>query len=113
MNNRLHQLIKKLQFDFYTMIPESKWNHLYKKLQQELSKDNYSRASTLLVLKKFDEISITTINHDLVVRIPQMLSDLDQVTFTDFFKALSHKRQKLIITLIKQVIENEGKPYEK
>lgn len=106
---KLKQILTKLQEDFFTVIPEKAWEQMYKELQNEVVKYGKSRYTTLIVSKKDNHILITTMQHELVADIPQIISDIDQVNFTDFFRALSHKKQNAIKEIIQKAIKKEGK----
>lgn len=104
---KLKQILTKLQKDFFTVIPEKAWEQLYKELQNEVAKYGKSRYTTLIVSKKDNHILITTLRHELVVDVPQIISDINQVNFTDFFNALSHKKQNAIRKIIQKAIKKE------
>lgn len=106
---KLKQILSKLQKDFYTVIPEETWEQMYKELQNEVIKYGKNRYTTLIVSKSYSHISITTLQHELVVDIPQVISSIDQVNFTDFFNALSHKKQNAIKKIIQKAIKKEEK----
>lgn len=107
--DKFDEWFKKLRASLYTIIPSDLWEELYQKLQAEINKDNanLSRSFALIVWKDESNtrIKITTIKHDLVVSIPDMLSNIDQVTFTDFFRALSSSKQKAIKDIIQEIID--------
>lgn len=105
---KLKQILFKLQKDLYTVIPEKAWDQMYKELQNEVIKYGKNRYTTLIVSKSYSHISITTLQHELVVDIPQVISSIDQVNFTDFFNALSHKKQNAIKKIIQKAIKEEG-----
>lgn len=104
---KLKQILFKLQEDFYTVIPEETWEQMYKELQNEVVKYGKSRYTTLIVSKKDNHIIITTMQHELVADIPRVINNIDQVNFTDFFDALSHKKQNAIKEIIKKTIKKE------
>lgn len=104
---KLKQVLAKLQEDFFTVIPEKAWEQMYKELQNEVVKYGKSRYTTLIVSKKDNHIIITTMQHELVADIPRVISNIDQVNFTDFFNALSHKKQNAIKEIIKKTIKKE------
>lgn len=104
---KLKQILFKLQEDFYTVIPEKAWEQMYKELQNKVVKYGKSRYTTLIVSKKDNHIIITTMQHELVADIPQIMNNIDQVNFTDFFNALSHKKQNAIKEIIQNAIEKE------
>lgn len=104
---KLKQILFKLQKDLYTVIPEKAWDQMYKELQNEVIKYGKNRYTTLIVSKSYSHISITTLQHELVVDIPQVISSIDQVNFTDFFNALSHKKQDAIKEIIQNAIKKE------
>lgn len=110
--DKFDEWFKKLRASLYTIIPSDLWEELYQKLQTEINKDNanLSRSFTLIVWKDESntKIKITTIKHNLVVSIPDMLSNIDQVTFTDFFRALSSAKQKAIKDIIQETIDKEN-----
>lgn len=107
--DKFKEWLEKLKADLYTIIPSDLWEELYQKLQAEINKDNanLSRSFALIVWKDESNtrIKITTIQHNLVVSIPNMLSNIDQVTFTDFFRALSSSKQKAIKDIIQETID--------
>ena len=107
--DKFKEWLEKLKADLYTIIPSDLWEELYQKLQAEINKDNanLSRSFALIVWKdeSNSRIKITTIQHNLVVSIPNMLSNIDQVTFTDFFRALSSSKQKAIKDIIQETID--------
>ena len=105
---KLKQILFKLQKDLYTVIPEKACDQMYKELQNEVIKYWKNRYTTLIVSKSYSHISITTLQHELVVDIPQVISSIDQVNFTDFFNALSHKKQNAIKKIIQKAIKKEG-----
>lgn len=105
---KLKQILFKLQEDFYTVVPEKAWDQMYKELQNEVIKYGKNRYTALIVSKSYSHISITTLQHELVVDIPQVISSIDQVNFTDFFNALSHKKQNAIKKIIQKAIKEEG-----
>lgn len=104
---KLKQILFKLQKDFYTIVPEKAWDQMYKELQNEVAKYGKSRYTTLIVSKKTNHILITTMQHELVADIPRVSSNIDQVNFTDFFNALSHKKQNAIKEIIQNAIKKE------
>lgn len=116
--DKFKKWLEKLKADLYTIIPSDLWEELYQNLQAEINKDNanLSRSFALIVWKDESNtrIKITTIQHNLVVSIPNMLSNIDQVTFTDFFRALSSSKQKAIKDIIQETIDKgnaiNGKP---
>lgn len=103
----LNKLLQKLRANFYTVIPEKAWDQMYKELQNEVIKYGKNRYTTLIVSKSYSHISITTLQHELVVDIPQVISSIDQVNFTDFFNALSHRKQNAIKEIIQKAIKEE------
>lgn len=103
----INELLQKFCIDFYTVIPEKAWGQMYKELQNEVAKYGKSRYTTLIVSKKTNHILITTMQHELVADIPQIISNIEQVNFTDFFNALSHKKQDAIKEIIQNAIKKE------
>ena len=111
--DKFKEWLEKLKADLYTIIPSDLWEELYQNLQAEINKDNanLSRSFALIVWKDESNtrIKITTIQHNLVVSIPNMLSNIDQVTFTDFFRALSSSKQKAIKDIIQETIDHSSR----
>lgn len=105
---KLKQILFKLQEDFYTVIPEETWEQMYKELQNEVVKYSNNRYTTLIISKEYVHILITTMQHELVADIPQIMNNIDQVNFTDFFNALSHKKQNAIKEIIQKAIKKEA-----
>lgn len=101
------KLLQKFHTDFYTVIPEKAWDQMYKELQNEVAKYGKSRYTTLIVSKKTNHILITTMQHEPVADIPQVINNIKQVNFTDFFNALSHKKQNAIKEIIQKAIKKE------
>lgn len=112
MTTDLDKLLKNFQHRFYTIIPDDAWDQLYVKLQAEVASYSYSRANALIVSKDYTHILITNVQHQLVADIPQIISNIDQVNFTDFFRALSCKKKARIKALIEAAIAKEGEPNE-
>lgn len=80
----LDKLLKDFQHRFYTIIPDDVWDKLYTDLQAEIVSYGYSRTDTLIVSRDYTHILITNVQQQLVADIPQIISDVDQVNFTDF-----------------------------
>lgn len=100
------KLLRLIQHDLNTRIPDHQWEVLYQRLSQLVAPIGHSRYTILLVKLKpyYGDITIENGFHEVVVAIPQSLENLEQVEFTSRFEHLPPNLQQDIKIAIQTTI---------
>lgn len=112
MFDNTEKLLAKLKHDLYITVPDDLWHELYQNLQNTVVNYGTTRNTALLTERTYNGIQIVTINHHLVVKIPQVLENLSEVDFTNRFNQLSSKRQAEIKSIIQSTITKSKKRHQ-
>lgn len=109
----LEKLIQQVKHDLFITVPNNIWQKLYQQLLKYCAASSTNRENTLIANINYYQIQITDINHHLVVKIPEELEYLSDVTFTKKFKKLPIERQikikEIINNAIKEATESRKK----
>lgn len=109
MFDNTEKLLAKLKHDLYITVPDDLWHELYQNLQNTVINYGTTRNTALLTERTYNSIQIVTINHYLVVKIPQILDHLSEVDFTNRFNQLSSKQQTEIKSIIQSTITKSAR----
>lgn len=109
------KLLRLIQHDLNTRIPDHQWEVLYQRLSQLVAPIGHSRYTILLVKLKpyYGDITIENGFHETVVAIPQSLDNLKQVTFAPSFYHLPGQLQQAITTTIQATIDRANQQRKK
>lgn len=101
----LEKLIQQITHDLFITVPNNIWKNLYHQLLEYCAATSTNRKNALIVTINCYQITITNINHHLVVKIPDKLEYLSDVNFTKEFKRLPIEKQIKIKEIIKNTIK--------
>lgn len=102
----LQFLLNKIRHNVDITMPDDLWNNLYLRLQAYTTSIDRSYPSALLVEKAPLRIQIVTLQHHLVLEIPQAITDWHQTTrdraFNQLPLAVQQQLQHITQAIIRQ-----------
>lgn len=100
----LQFLLNQIRHNVNITMPDDLWNNLYLRLQAYTASLDRSHQSALLVEKAPRRIQIVTLQHHLVLEIPQAITDWHQTTRTRAFSQLPLSVQQRLQQITQAII---------